>query len=31
MRIIDDCLFGMAGQGQVRPVLEDLILKVKDT
>src|SRR6266478_3471990 len=24
VRIIDDCLVGMTGQGQVRPVLDDL-------
>ena len=31
VRIIDDCLIGMTGEGQVRPVLSDLILKVSDT
>src|SRR5260221_8140808 len=31
INIIDDCLVGMTGQGHVRPILDDLILKVKDT
>jgi hypothetical protein len=31
VKIIDDCLVGMTGQGLVRPVLADLVLKVKDT
>jgi hypothetical protein len=31
IKIIDGCLTGMTGQGHVRPILDDLILKVKDT
>ena len=31
LKIIDDCLVGMTAQGQVRPLLDDFILKVKDT
>jgi hypothetical protein len=31
VRIIDDCLTGFTGQGQVHSILDDLILKVKDT
>jgi hypothetical protein len=31
VKIIDDCLVGFGSQARVRPILSDLVLKVKDT